>query len=100
MAVVESMLCGLVTIRTPAAGAHDQITDGKDGFIIPFDDSEALCERIRMALRKDVSSSIGAAALAKARARFSAGSMGTKTEEVYREALVGAGDVEGMRVSV
>jgi len=100
MAVVESMLCGLVTIRTPAAGARDQITDGQDGFIIPFDDSEALCERIRLAFRKDVSSSIGAAALTKARARFSAGSMGTKTEEVYREALVEAGHLERMRVSV
>jgi|tagenome__1003787_1003787.scaffolds.fasta_scaffold20990055_6 glycosyltransferase involved in cell wall biosynthesis len=90
MAIVESMLCGLVTIRTPAAGAHDQITDGRDGFIIPFDDSEALCEKIRLAFRGDLSSSIGAAALAKARAQFSAGSMAAKTEQVYKEALAEA----------
>ena len=91
MAVVESMLCGMVAIRTPAAGARDQITDGQDGFIVPFDDSNALSEKIRLVLENDLSSSLGRAALAKARGCFSAGSMGTKTKEVYEEALAEAG---------
>jgi glycosyltransferase involved in cell wall biosynthesis len=42
LVIVESMACGVVPIRTPAAGAYDQIKDGISGFIIPFDDLEAL----------------------------------------------------------
>jgi glycosyltransferase involved in cell wall biosynthesis len=91
MTVVESMLCGLVTIRTPAAGAYEQITDGKDGFIVPFDDSDALSERLRLVFHNDLRSSIGSAGLAKARQHFSAGAMVEKTRNVYEEALIEKG---------
>ena len=40
------MACGVVPIRTPAAGAYDQIEDGLNGFIIPFDDLEALSAKL------------------------------------------------------
>ncbi|WP_271253052.1 glycosyltransferase family 4 protein [Pseudanabaena sp. Chao 1811] len=46
LVIVESMTCGIVPIRTPAAGAYDQIEDGQNGFIIPFDDLEALSSRL------------------------------------------------------
>ena len=81
----------MAVVESPAAGARDQITDGQDGFIVPFDDSNALSEKIRLVLENDLSSSLGRAALAKARGCFSAGSMGTKTKEVYEEALAEAG---------
>jgi glycosyltransferase involved in cell wall biosynthesis len=88
MAVVESMLCGVVPIRTPAAGAKEQITDGQDGFIIPFDDSESLAQRLTLVLDDPgLRGRIGEAAIAKARKSFSAAAMVQKTMEVYREAL-------------
>ncbi|HEY3458444.1 MAG TPA: glycosyltransferase family 4 protein [Bryobacteraceae bacterium] len=87
MAVVESMLCGLAPIRTPAAGARDQIRDGEDGFIIPFDDSAMLSRKLTLVLNTELGSTMGSAAIQKARGCFSAGSMVTKTMSVYREAL-------------
>ena len=44
--ILEGMLCGLVPTRTPAAGACEQIQDGTNGRIVPFDDPEALASRI------------------------------------------------------
>ena len=37
VAIIEAMLCGVVPIRTPAAGAAEQIDDGTNGFIVPFE---------------------------------------------------------------
>ena len=36
---IEAMLCGIVPLRTPSAGTHDQITHSVDGYIFPFDDA-------------------------------------------------------------
>jgi glycosyltransferase involved in cell wall biosynthesis len=44
--VIEAMLCGLPTIRTPASGVQDQIREGENGFVVPFNDSRALAERM------------------------------------------------------
>jgi glycosyltransferase involved in cell wall biosynthesis len=46
LVVVEAMLSGLVPIRTPAGGYSDQICEGINGFVVPFNDSRALAERI------------------------------------------------------
>jgi glycosyltransferase involved in cell wall biosynthesis len=46
LVVPEAMLCGLPVIRTPTAGAKDQIEDGFNGFIIPFDSPDVLADRI------------------------------------------------------
>jgi glycosyltransferase involved in cell wall biosynthesis len=45
--IVEGMLCETVPIRTPGAGASDQINHGQNGFIIPFDAPDELANRIR-----------------------------------------------------
>ena len=38
VAIIEAMLCGVVPIRTPAAGAAEQIDDGTNGSIpVPFE---------------------------------------------------------------
>lgn len=44
--VVEAMAVGLVPVRTPAGGATDQIVEGETGFIVPFEDADALAEAI------------------------------------------------------
>jgi glycosyltransferase involved in cell wall biosynthesis len=88
MAVVESMLCGVVPIRTPASGAKEQIAHGEDGFLIPFDNSEALADTLTLVLNDaGLRDRIGTHAVAKARKSFSAASMVSKTMAIYREAL-------------
>ena len=48
LVVAEAMCCGVVPIRTPGGGAKDQIEDGSNGFIFPFDDSETLAMRLKL----------------------------------------------------
>lgn len=43
---LEAMACGLPIISTPNAGAEDIVEDGKNGFLIPIRDTEALKEKI------------------------------------------------------
>ena len=86
--VIESMMCGVPVIRTPAGGHRDQIQDGVDGVIVPFDDHQALAAAIeRLIGDRRRLDAIAEAALASARARFSLSVMATKTEAVYFEAL-------------
>lgn len=48
LVVAEAMCCGRVPIRTPAGGSLDQIEEGKTGYIVPFDDAEALSKAIQI----------------------------------------------------
>ncbi|MBC7450863.1 MAG: glycosyltransferase family 4 protein [Cytophagales bacterium] len=44
---LEAMACGLPIISTPNAGAEDIVEDGKNGFLIPIRDTEALKDKIQ-----------------------------------------------------
>lgn len=44
--VPEAMLCGLPVIRTPAGGALEQIIEGENGYVVPFDDPATLAHRL------------------------------------------------------
>lgn len=46
MVIIEAMACGVVLIRTSAGGAYDQIENGVNGFIIPFNDVDMLATRL------------------------------------------------------
>jgi glycosyltransferase involved in cell wall biosynthesis len=71
LVVVEAMLSGLVPIRTPAGGASEQIQDGQNGFLIPFNDPEALAGRMADLFRDDaLRSRMAAAATTSARHSF------------------------------
>ena len=88
VAIIEAMLCGVVPIRTPAAGAAEQIDDGTNGFIVPFEDSAALAERLDTLLSDpDCRSRMSAATLEKGRIEFSAKVMVDRTIGVYNEVL-------------
>ena len=41
-ALIESMSCGLPVVTTPITGIPDLIEDGKNGFMVPVKDAEAL----------------------------------------------------------
>jgi len=87
LVVAEGMLCGLVPIRTPSGGARDQIEDGVTGFVVPFDDPEALAQRLWLVLNDDgLRSAMSRAALEFARANFTVERMARGTLSVYQEA--------------
>ena len=46
MVIVQAMACGLPVIATVNTGGPDIIRDGKDGFIIPIRDIEALKSKL------------------------------------------------------
>ncbi len=86
--IVESMLCGVVPVRTPTSGAYDQTEDGVNGFIVPFDDYEALASRLQQLLcDSELRTRMSEATLVTARNKFSQRSMLEKTVAVYQEVL-------------
>jgi glycosyltransferase involved in cell wall biosynthesis len=88
LVVIEAMLCGAVPIRTPAAGATDQIEDGVNGFICPFDDPAALARVVDLLIRdRSMLQTVRKNAIESAQSRFSAALMATKTLETYHKAM-------------
>jgi GalNAc-alpha-(1->4)-GalNAc-alpha-(1->3)-diNAcBac-PP-undecaprenol alpha-1,4-N-acetyl-D-galactosaminyltransferase len=54
-ALLEAMSAGLACISAdcPCGGPRDLIQDGKNGFLVPVDDSDALAERLLMLVESD-----------------------------------------------
>lgn len=48
--ILEAMACGIPVISTPNSCAPDVLTEGKEGFIVPVKDAEALVERLEYCL--------------------------------------------------
>jgi glycosyltransferase involved in cell wall biosynthesis len=46
MVVTEAMACGLVPVASEHTCAPDVITEGRDGFVIPIRDPEAIVQRL------------------------------------------------------
>ncbi len=67
LVLLEAMACGIPVIATPNTAAPDIITDGKEGFIIPIRNIEALQEKLDWCYRHPQELAImGKAARAKA----------------------------------
>ncbi len=47
ISVIEAMAAGLAIISTPVGGVPDLIDNGKDGFLVPVGDVDALAEKIK-----------------------------------------------------
>jgi glycosyltransferase involved in cell wall biosynthesis len=83
-ATAEAMPCGTVPIRTPTAGASDQIDDEENGFIVPFDAPEELARRIRFLLyHPQERQKMSAAARTTAADRFALESSVDQFESLY-----------------
>lgn len=88
MVVPEAMLCGVVPIRTPAAGALDQIEEGVNGFIVPFDDAEALANRMKTLFQDEaLKQKLSRNALDFARNKFTLEVMCRSTIAAYSAAI-------------
>ena len=46
MATLEAAACGLPLIVTENSGVNDYMTDGREGFVIPIQNIEAIIEKI------------------------------------------------------
>ena len=49
--ILEAMSVGLPVIATPNTGAPDVIRNGIDGFIVPLRDSQAIANKLELALQ-------------------------------------------------
>jgi len=87
LAIAEAMACGAVPIRTPSGGWEDQIIDGETGFVVPFDDSEALAARIQDLTDQDRRLRMRDAAIAHAHNNFRKDVMVSRTSDLYRRAI-------------
>lgn len=86
--VPEAMLCEVVPVRTPAAGATDQIDDGETGFIVPFDDPASMAERLRfLAEYPERRAEMGRSAREAVLSRFTAEIMTGNIIRCYESAL-------------
>lgn len=82
--ITESMACGVPVIATTNCGAEDVITDGKDGFIVPIRDPEAIREKILFLYENpDIRDQMAAASLDKAKVLLGIGSHGLRAFEAY-----------------
>ncbi len=86
IAVVEAMACGAVPIRTPSGGHRDQIIDGQNGFIVPFNDAASLADCIEALGADEARHGMRTQAVAMARARFTQGAMAAGTRRLLRDA--------------
>lgn len=89
LVIAEAMCSGAVPVRTPAGGALDQIRDGWNGRLVPFDDAPRLAEIVlELAGSGDLAAmSVNAADFG--RDQFDGRTMARKSAEVYHEALAG-----------
>jgi glycosyltransferase involved in cell wall biosynthesis len=85
LVVAEAMCCGIAPIRTPAGGTLDQIEEGKTGYIVPFDDAEALSKAIQKLANKDFRLQMGKQCAEYASSVFDRELMIEKTAELYCE---------------
>ena len=89
--VIESMMCAVPVIRTPAGGYREQIVHGEDGIIIPFGSHEGLASAIStLSVDRARLEAMGEAAHASARLKFSLSAMASRTESIYKDVLVQA----------
>lgn len=85
LVVAEAMSSGTVTIRTEGGGSRDQIEDGKTGYIVPFDDPEALSKAIQKLANKDFRLQMNKHCLEFASVAFDRELMIEKTVKLYGE---------------
>ena len=87
LVMAEAMSCGCVPIRTPSGGWQDQIIDGDNGFLIPFNDPQALADRIAELSDPDLLARMREKAINYARENFSQEKMIASTSDLYRSVV-------------
>lgn len=87
-ALIEAMGCCLPCVATRVGGNAEAIEEGKNGFLVPSEDHEAMAERIILLLQNTVlARAIGENARQTVEARFTMQTMLTRLMDIYDELL-------------
>lgn len=85
--ITEAMASGMPVVATDIAGIPEQVADGKNGYLIPTEDSEALAERLEQLLSDaELREQMALAGLERAE-RFSVATMVKELDDVYQSLL-------------
>lgn len=88
ISALDAMAAGLPIVATSVGGVPELIEDGRTGWLVPPRDAEALTSRVRLLLgNPEMRLSMGAAAYARVRDRFSAAQMTASFGKLYDELL-------------
>ena len=89
--LLDAMACGKPVVATTAGGMPEVVADGRTGVLVPPRDHAAMAEAIVRLLRDPaLRAEMGAAGLARVRAKFSAERMVQDTLDVYQRVAVHA----------
>jgi len=88
MVTLEAMAMAKPIVATRIDGITEQISDGKEGLLVPPKDSIRLAEAIIKLIRdRELAKSLGTSARKKVEAEFSVEKMVAETERVYRSLI-------------
>jgi glycosyltransferase involved in cell wall biosynthesis len=89
--LLDAMACGKPIVATTAGGMPEVVEDGATGLLVPPRDHQAMAAAIVTLLTSpDLRARMGAAGLARVRARFSVGRKVQDTLEIYRRVAMHA----------
>lgn len=85
LVIAEAMCSGAVPVRTPAGGAIDQIRDGWNGRLVPFDDAPRLAEIVLELAGSGALAAMSVNAADFGRDQFDGRTMARRSAQVYAE---------------
>lgn len=95
LVVLEAMAAGVPVVASRVGGIPDQIEHGREGFLIPPGDTQALGEAILELLRNpELARRMGEAGSLRAGTEFGHENMVRAIEEIYRDVLAGSKSTE------
>ena len=98
-AVLEAMSARLPVVATPAGDVNRVVVHGETGYVVPFDDVEAIAARmVELATSTTLRERMGAAGRARVEQSYSFGSLGERLLSTYRSMAESRGDYRALTV--
>jgi glycosyltransferase involved in cell wall biosynthesis len=89
--LLDAMACGKPVVATTAGGMPEVVDEGTTGLLVPPRDHQAMAEAlVKLLTNPELRARMGAAGLARVRAKFSAERMVQDTLEIYRRVAMHA----------
>jgi glycosyltransferase involved in cell wall biosynthesis len=84
LSALEAMATGLPMVMSDTGGASEIVESGRDGFLFPVGDTDALVARLIQCADPEVRAALGAAALAKVHGHFTYDRMAGAYADLFR----------------